>query len=144
MSQHDERCSDCPDLDGSGTLCCRIFDAAPETTTNPTQVNKKLGRKVEYMRGSTQRRLYQYIGDNTGWKYLKTVDANEAHRFLHGIDQMNDAAMPSFDEMLEAVAAKLKEDCETHMLHCTESEHYLWDMYRRTKEKGLMVTLPWR
>lgn len=109
---------------------------------NPVQVNKKLGRKVEYLRGSTQRRLYQLR--NNIWHYVKTVDANEAHRYLHGIDQMGDAAIPSFDEMLEAVAAKLKEDCETHMLRCTESEHYLWDMYTRSKEKGPMVQLPWR
>ncbi len=105
---------------------------------NPVQVNKKLNRKIEYPRGSTQRILYQ------DGKCLGTVNADEAHRFLHGIDQMGDTAMPSFDEMLEAVAAKLKDDCEKHMLACTESEGYLWDMYRRTKEKGLMVRLPWR
>ena len=115
-----------------------VRDAPKPTIGTHQAVNKKLGRIVVY-RDDDLRDLW-----NADGLVAEGVGLLEAHRFLHGQELITDEAAPSFDKMLEAIAAKLKQDCEAIMLTYASDEHWLSDMYQRTKSDRPAIAPPWR
>lgn len=101
--------------------------------------NKRLDRTVIYHGNGKTCTLLR------GVEAITTIASrDEAHRWLHGIESLaeKDAGAPTIDEMLDAIAAKLQEDCKRIMLACSESESWLLDMYSRTKSDRLSIRPP--
>lgn len=97
--------------------------------------NKKLNREVHYT-SDTTRDLYE-----NGALLASGVDRDEAHRFLHGDFDPGDAAEPSMDEMLDAIAAKLRTDVERVMIACVDDPATRYSLYLRALEDRMLVRI---
>lgn len=86
--------------------------------------NKKLNRTVHYHDDGT-RTLYQ--GDEV---VAEGVSVDEAHRWFHGEERHEDPVPPNVDEMIDAVAAKLKAEMADYMLWAVDNPEGLLAMYR--------------
>jgi hypothetical protein len=104
------------------------------------QINKRLGRAVEYL----EEDVNLFVPDNIGgWVLKAVVSRPEAHRWFNGLESFDDAPEPTVDEIIDTVADELKREISVLMDWALDNPEGLKGMYNAVRGGRTLVRAAW-